>query len=104
MSREFKFRVYDKKLKEYIEWNSIIPFDSDEYEIEQYTCYKDKNGTPIYEGDKMKFKHAEHFVEFKDGSFVIGGLNVSDYAFDWGLHKYVDYLPDCEVVGNRYVG
>ena len=90
--REFKFRVYDERLKDYAPINCVAGFISEcgdtilelrsgEFIIEQYTGLNDKNGEEIYEGDILSYKRSSRvlrdLVIFSDGAFWCGFHNGS---------------------------
>ena len=55
----YKFRAWDKELKtfSYFDFSNALPCysDSNNWIVQQFTGFFDKNDAPIYEGDILNF-------------------------------------------------
>lgn len=153
MNREFKFRVWDipaKKMRIYeplelvksfiglngdlgvldisanCEWRGLAPKEN--YELMQYTDFKDKNGKEIYEGDIVedsftnafgeKFGSERYEIQFVNGCGCFMGERTNEgrevqEEIDLYNHFFtnefdIEYfdedgnLKDFEVIGNVY--
>lgn len=107
MSREIKFRAWDKEEKEIILPKSVTDnlnifargCLSSDIELMQYTGFKDKNGQEIYEGDIVELHDEDDFfkVEYQANcaKFILT-TNTIDTDFDYYSQGNI------EVVGNIY--
>ena len=112
MIMEYKFRVWHKKEKRFIDLNGFsIAFNSclnvgsvyavteqgvlkeyncNEVEIVMFTGLKDKNGKEIYDGDIVKQDTQIDEVSFNEGHWIIKPEGD-------GLFHYAQYI---EIIGN----
>lgn len=77
----FNYRLwnkYDEGYCDFLDGNlkRVIPIDDDEWEIELWTGFYDKNNKKIFENDIVKHldTNLEYLVEFHNASFIMSPL------------------------------
>lgn len=112
MSREIKFRAWDNECKVIREYDdlkglTLDALDASDFELEQYTGLKDKNGKEIYEGDILAWHsniYRKHdwvgLVLYRGAGFAVQESDKSYSSPEWldcACRKDANII---EVIGN----
>jgi hypothetical protein len=117
MSREIKFRAWDKSMKKMIHpklWDNSMPSNWEHwYKLQQFTNNKDFTGKDIYVGDVLSDRWKVEVYQNYDGTFMVKFHTNPKGNKPITLNKYLksreragtsicEGYRDCIVIGNIY--
>lgn len=102
MTREIKYRAYDKDVEKMWQWDQVQKIEQwwihQGLDLMQYTGLKDRTGKEIYEGDVVQFKHPHAPIYNADVQWIDNGYWLVDSMGS-------NHLPNQEyreIIGNIY--
>jgi len=107
MTTNKKFRFFDKKLQKYISQNGFLtlPFDNDEYIVEQHLRKRDINDKEVYEGDILRLDQKFDFYLYENNYSLYGHIWIPDMMYGAGLsfnHPYSETFVSFNCLTNEF--